>query len=241
MEQFLQGLVAKPPVELPGTTPIYFHAAFQLLATAMERKTGSSFSSLLKTDILGPLLMNSSSLLQPNSTIFGDGLAHTSLVGEPASLGLVSSITDLSRFGSAILTSQLPSSVETRRWLSPVAETSNLRNSVGRPWEIYHYNDALIDPIIDIYTKSGTIGRYSSYFGLAPAFEVGFNILAIDAMSAPDLNAIADIMLGSLLQIQSLGQKQTEVLYAGTYHASTPDSQLQLQLTGRTLVFKFQT
>lgn len=85
-----------------------------------------------------------------------------------------------------------------------------------------------MDPIIDIYTKTVSIGRCSSYFGLAPAFDVRFTILAVDTTSAPHLNAIADIALGALLQIQSLGRRETEELYAGTYHASTSGSQLQL-------------
>lgn len=63
--------------------------------------------------------------------------------------------------------------------------------------EIYHYGSSPTDPIIDIYTKTGSIGRYSSYFGLVPSHDVGFVILAVDThQQAPDLNAYADITLG---------------------------------------------
>lgn len=176
--------------------------------------------------------MNSSTLLQSDTMLFGNGLSNQSLVGEQASLGLASSITDLSRFGRAILTSQLLPSAQTRRWLQPVADTSNLRNAVGRPWEIYHYGDDAIDPIIDVYTKTGNIGKYSSYFGVVPALDVGFTILAVDTEAPADLNAIADIMLGALLQIQDLGRKQTEALYTGTYRSHGNDSTLKFELTG---------
>lgn len=234
-DKFLSALKTKPPIELPGTTPIYSHAAFQLLAIAIERKAGARFSTLLENNILGPLQMNSTSLLSSNVTLFNSGLSDGSSAGEAASLGLASSITDLSHFGRAILTSKLLSPAQTRRWLQPIADTSNLRNSVGRPWEIYsygEYNDERIYPIIDIYTKTGSIERYSSYFGLAPAFDVGFTILAVDTEAAADLNAIADIVLGALLQIQDLGRQEAEVMYAGTYHDNATASKLELELTG---------
>ena len=177
--------------------------------------------------------MRSSSLLQAKVDLYGDGLSDQSVVGEPASLGLASTIADLSRFGHAVLASQILPSAQTRRWLQPVASTSNLRNAVGRPWDMYHFSDEAIDPITDVYTKTGSIGKYTSYLGVVPSLDVGFTILAVDTKAAADLNAIADVLLGALLQIQDLGRQQTEALYTGTYHNNASASNLKLELTGQ--------
>jgi hypothetical protein len=95
------------------------------------------------------------------------------------------------------LTSELLPPATSRRWLKPFTSTSNLRNAVGRPWEIYHYSTLPTDPVIDVYMKTGSVGRYSSHFGLVPSHDVGFAILAVDSQrEAPDLNAYADVTLG---------------------------------------------
>lgn len=136
-----------------------------------------------------------------DSQLFAAGFSNISLNGEPAALGLSSTISDLARLGRSILTSAILPPATTRRWLKPFASTSDLRNAAGRPWEIYHYSATPTDPIVDIYTKSGTVGKYSSYFGLAPSYDVGFAILAVDSgLGAPDLNAYADITLGECIQ-----------------------------------------
>lgn len=103
---------------------------------------------------------------------------------------------------------------------------------MGRPWEIYHYSDAATDPIIDVYTKSGIVGRYSSYFGLVPNVEVGFAILAVDTVQeSPDLNAYADLVLAALVQIQELGYDEANQALVVSYDV-TGDATFSLQLTG---------
>lgn len=231
---FLDELKSSVPIELPGTTPVYSRAAFQLLAFAIESNYARPFATVLEERILRPLRMNSTSLLHNSTDVLGYGLRNESLEGEPAALGLISSITDLSRFGRAILMSHFMSPADTRRWLKPVSDTSNLRDSVGRPWDIYHFGDTVTDPIVDIYTYTGSVGKYSSYFGIAPAYDIGFVILAVDTdTAAPDLNAYADVVLGALLQINKLARVEANQTLAGTYH--TPNqagSNLRLELTG---------
>ena len=219
-------------MEVPDSTPIFSHAAFQLLAMAVERSSSKSFFDVLDERIGQPLQLQSTAQLAADTAVFGDGLTNATLDGEPASLGLTSSITDLSRLGRALLTSDLLDAVELRRWLKPVTSTSNLRNAVGRPWEVYHYSDAATDPIIDVYTKTGTVGRYSSYFGLVPSLNIGFAILAADSeREAPDLNAYADLTLAALVQIQELGYREVNETIVGAYHGRG-NATLSLQLTG---------
>lgn len=200
----------------------------------MEEKCGQSFADILSDRLLKPLHMDHTSLLASNTTLYGGGLSYSS-TGEPAALSLVSTINDLSLAGRAMLTSRLISPAQTRRWLKPVTSTSNLRNAVGRPWEIYHSSGNATDPVIDIYTKAGSIGRYSSYFGLAPDYDVGFAILAVDEVTdAPDLNAYADLVLAALLQIDQLARLQAKANLAGMYGiaSSSGNSSIIVKPTG---------
>jgi CubicO group peptidase (beta-lactamase class C family) len=198
-ETLIPALAGRRPVTLPDSTPIASNAAFQVLAFAVETQTKQPFAQVFQDRISTPLGLNATHFLSDKVPLplFGNGLTNSSLKGEPASLGLLSTISDLATAGRAMLTSKLLPSSTTRRWLKPFTSTSNLRNAVGRPWEIYHYGNKPTDPIIDIYTKTGSVGRYSSYFGLVPSHDVGFVILAVDThQQAPDLNAYADITLG---------------------------------------------
>lgn len=118
-----------------------------------------------------------------------------------------------------MLASDLLPPAVTRRWLKSHADTSNLRNGVGRPWEVYRAGDS-IRPIVDALTKAGTVGKYASYFGLTTDFNAGFAILAHDSSVEDrklDLNVHADIVsevLGYLLQIAAA---ETGARYAGKF------------------------
>ncbi|KAK4497020.1 hypothetical protein PRZ48_011469 [Zasmidium cellare] len=232
-QTFLRKLAKKAPVYLPDTTPVFSHAAFQLIAFAIEAKCRRPFATVLQERILSKLNMSSTSLLsKTSSTPFGAGLSNTYTLGEPASLSLLTSTHDLALFGHSLLTSSLLPAAITRRWLKPFASTSNIANAVGRPWEIYHYASKRTNPIVDVYTKSATVGRYSSYFGVSPDNEVGFSILAVNSEGeAPDLNAYADLMLFALLQIQELGRKEAQAAYVGTYTSRGEASSISLNVT----------
>lgn len=120
-----------------------------------------------------------------------------------------------------MLSSRLLPPGVTRRWLHPVADTSNLRNGVGRPWELYRAGDA-IKPIVDVFTKSGALGLpYASYFGLAPDLGVGFAILAHDSSSSAatplDLNVYADVVSDALPSLLELAAAAMVERFVGTY------------------------
>ncbi|KAK2738111.1 beta-lactamase family protein [Colletotrichum kahawae] len=204
---FVEQFDTQSPLFLPDTTPVISNAAFQLLAFALEtHKAGnrtSTFDQILDTAIFGPLNMTNSGLLAQNKTVFADAL-NTSAIGEPGALSVISTASDLARAGHSMLSSRLISKAATRRWLQPIADTSNLRNGVGRPWEIYHAGQYANSSILDVYTKTGLIGHYATYFGLAPDFNAGFAILAHDteAVRGPDLNVYADIVSLAIVQLQ---------------------------------------
>ncbi|KAK3676744.1 hypothetical protein LTR78_003521 [Recurvomyces mirabilis] len=227
-QDLLKDLAMSPPIYLPETTPIFSDAAFQLLAAALERETGKAFAQILSGSIFSPLNMTNTSLLAGSATngnlsspsqLYGNDLLNTSYVGEPAALGLTTTIQDLSTAGRAMLTSHLISPATTRRWLKPHTSTSNIKNSVGRPWEIYHYGSN--DSVMDIYTKSGSLGSYGSYFGLVPDYDIGFAILAVnhDEEAAPDLNAYADMCIVALNLVQKSAYSTANETLAGTYRS----------------------
>lgn len=135
-------------------------------------------------------------------------------------------MNDLARAGHSMLSSTLLPSATTRRWLRPGMDTSNLRNGVGRPWEVYRAGDS-ISPIMDVLTMPGNIGQYASYFGLTQDFGAGFAILAHDSTAADrklDLNVYADIVVEALGYLQKFASQETAMRYAGKYNGSDGSS-----------------
>ncbi|KXH34634.1 hypothetical protein CNYM01_03888 [Colletotrichum nymphaeae SA-01] len=224
-DEFIDNFGSQPPLFLPDTTPIISNAAFQLIALALEANKvegseNTTFDDILATGIFEPLNMTNSGLLSSlqDAKVFARDL-NDSATGEPAALSMISSSSDLARAGHAMLNSRLIPPATTRRWLQPVADTSNLRNGVGRPWEIYHAGQYANSSILDVFTKTGLIGHYASYFGLAPDFNAGFAILAHDteATRGPDLNVYADIVSLAIVQLQKLAATEATARYVGTF------------------------
>ncbi|PGH01412.1 hypothetical protein AJ80_09012 [Polytolypa hystricis UAMH7299] len=230
--EFFSHFSQQPPVALPGTTPIYSNAEFQILGYAIESITGKSFESVLQDHILGPLGMEKTSLSTPanssSAVIPVDEETSgwsTQYGGEAPAISMFSSITDLSIAGKAILASTLLSQSQTNRWLKPTIHTSNPANSIGYPWVIYSGGNYPNTSMVDVYTALSDVGLYSSYIGLVPDFNVGFTILAADSVSSPDLNAhadiIADMALPALMKIAVL---QADASFGGVYASSRLNS-----------------
>ncbi|KAL0937183.1 beta-lactamase family protein [Colletotrichum truncatum] len=241
--QFLEEFSTVPPLFRPDTTPLISNAGFQLLALALEARTSnditSTFDHVLYSSVFEPLNMTKSRLL--SSTDDTDIYAHdlnASAVGDPAALAMLSTASDLARAGHAMLSSKLISKGSTRRWLQPVADTSNLRNGVGRPWEIYHAGQYANSSILDVFTKTGLIGHYASYFGLAPDFNAGFAILAHDteATHGPDLNVYADIVSLAILKLQKLAAAEMAARYAGFFEGPSGSAIFNTSSDGHGLV-----
>lgn len=146
---------------------------------------------------------------------------------------MYSTIYDLSAAGRAILKSLLLSPVSTNRWLKPISQTSNAADDVGVPFDIYRatLTGTSIGALTPIYTQFGTQGLYSSYFGLAPDWGVGFTILSADTTAPADLNAYVDLMVEHLLPaLEKTAMQQAILNYAGRYTAG--DVQLLIKVDG---------
>ncbi|KAL3601256.1 hypothetical protein FPOAC2_05512 [Fusarium poae] len=207
-ESFQETFATKSPYFLPDTTPVVSYAAWQLLVFAMERESGSDWTSILEDTLLKPLNLTSSGVLSHDcKDIFAmESLNRTW-------------VKDLARAGHSMLASDILPSAIGRRWLKSHADTSNLRNGVGRPWEVYRAGQN-IRPIMDALTKAGTLGKYASYFGLTTDFNAGFAILAHDSSVEDrklDLNVHADIVSEVIGYFSQIAAAETEARYAGQY------------------------
>lgn len=117
----------------------------------------------------------------------------------------------------------------TRAWLKPVTHTSSLHASVGRPWEIFRYNENTAQHrVVDIYTKSGDVGGYHSVIALAPEFNVGFSVMTAGngaASRAPLSAVVLDTLMPAL---ESAARRQALANYGGTYASSGLNSSISL-------------
>lgn len=126
--------------------------------------------------------------------------------------GIYSTTNDLFALDRSILSYTLFSPNTTRGWMKPTTHTSSLTGSVGRPWEICRL--VLPQPddrVTDIYTKSGSLGLYTSVLALLPDYRVGFVALAARKGSHVALDGlIADIVLP---EFETIARKEADSVY----------------------------
>ncbi|KAL7952583.1 beta-lactamase/transpeptidase-like protein [Trichoderma compactum] len=223
---YIESSEARAPSFLPYTTPGYANNGFSLLGLAIENITGKSFETMFHEDIFGPLDMTSSSAITPpksewhRSVIPGDISNFDIESGVYITSGAVlSTINDMAKLGVAILNSTLLPSDQTRRWLKPFSHTADLRQSVGRPWEIHRYTHPS-GVITNLYTKSGDSGDYSAYFVLLPDYDAGFTILSSSSQVTRflTLSALMDIIINSVIpSLAAQAAAEAEHRFAGFY------------------------
>lgn len=113
---------------------------------------------------------------------------------------MFSSSSDLVKFGRAILTYKQLSALDTRQWMKPHSHTARLSLSVGSPWEIWRTKSRISDGrVIDLYTKSGSIGAYNSLLVLIPDYNVSISILAAGSTSSSAIDIATELALQTLI------------------------------------------
>ena len=223
---YLMSAEIQAPLFEPWTTPGYANNGFVLLGLAISTITGKTMQQLYQDSIFSPLGMTSS-----NSSTPPESEWHRCVI--PGSLGnfaidagllvstggLLSTSSDVAKFGINILNSTLLESDQTRKWLKPVSHTARLQYSVGRPWEIIRYSHPS-GHVTDMYTKLGDSGAYSSLMVLIPDYGAGFSILSASTLQtrAEILSVIAETIADSLLPaLQAQAGVEAEHNYVGTY------------------------
>ncbi|KAI0521240.1 beta-lactamase/transpeptidase-like protein [Xylaria bambusicola] len=237
---FLNEVKALHPVTSTFHTPVYSNMAFQILAYALEGITGKSFTDIFQSSIINRLGLSRTSLQPPNSTkegiIPGDkisswwsvDLADASPVG-----GIFSTGADMATLGQSILNSSILSPMTTRQWLRPIAHTADLHVAVGMPWEIHR----LLQPVssgsdhtrvVDLYTKNGMLGGYSTLFVLSPEHDFGFALLTASPTTAAEsaaravaLNVIGDIVTSTMVSaFEQAARDEAAYNFGGIYASS---------------------
>ncbi|KAK2813609.1 hypothetical protein FQN50_000004 [Emmonsiellopsis sp. PD_5] len=224
-KEFFSGLLKAHPTAATSTTPIYSNAAFQILGYVVENISGKSYESVLSEDLIEPLKLSGTSFSKPDDkvgVIPGDPLSSFWAIDagdETPAGGLYSSPKDMTTVGRAILNNAILSPAQTRRWMKPTSHTSDSKYSVGAPWEIYSIFDGLRR--VELYTKSGDLGAYSSMTGLLPDHKVGFTILAAGSGTTAAVAGIADIISTTIVPALELAAKeQAARRFSGVYAAA---------------------
>lgn len=147
--------------------------------------------------------------------------------------GLLSSTNDLVKFGRAILANKQLSSMETLRWMKPVSLTSSQSVSVGAPWEIVRTQSGITSGrIVDLYTKSGGVGAYSSLLILIPDYQVTLAILAAGPDSAAALQVATETTIQTLIPaLEKAAKAESCRKHCGKYAPAGPEKNSSLVLT----------
>ncbi|KAJ5043873.1 hypothetical protein NUH16_000666 [Penicillium rubens] len=201
---------------------------YQILGYALESIANANYEEILWDRLIRPLNLTRSCLKIPDPSLAV--IPHNETfswfgyeIGEEAPAGgMFSSANDMATFGRAVLSSTLVDPAVTRRWMKPLTHTSSLQHSVGAPWEIYTF---LTPRRVDLYTKGGDIGLYSSSIGLSPDHNAGFTVLVAGgnshAMTSTIGEMVADIMLPAFDEV---ARNQALKRFGGTYALTSGSS-----------------
>lgn len=238
---FLEAFASRPPTFAPFRTPSYSNTAYTLLGYALENITGQSLASLFSTALTSPLNLTSTTYSLPasdaRSVIPSDPLSslyNVSQLERTPGAGYYSSARDLTLLARSILNSTLLPPALTHRWLLPTSPTANPNTSIGAPWEIYRL--PTFDPYsnIQLYTKNGVIGSYSTEIALLPDLDAGFVVLAAGSpSSAPATVSTLSNMLATTLgrAIHRAAREYAKAAYEGVYTSPDPSRNSSLEIT----------
>ncbi|OTA01294.1 beta-lactamase-like protein [Trichoderma parareesei] len=222
----------------PYSKAMYSNGAYRILAYVLEAITGRSYEELVNDEIFKTLAMKHSSALPPTSKgkgVIPDGDAgwNRAYGNEIATGGLLSSSKDLVKFGRAIFSNKQLSPMETLRWMKPNSFTASASLSIGAPWEIVRTRSSIATGrIVDLYTKSGSVGAYQSLIILVPDYQVTLAVLA----AGPDASAAVQVATETAIQVllpalEEAAKEQACDKLCGEYFASTDASNSSLVIT----------
>ncbi|SCN76303.1 uncharacterized protein FFB20_05231 [Fusarium fujikuroi] len=221
---FFDAIRTRHPVEAAFSTPIYSNIGYQIMAYALENITGTAYPDVLSRQLILPLGLNSTSYTKPantNSSIIPDSPSRSwydvdTRDAGPAG-GIYSSIADLRRIGQSILTYEMLSPSQTRRWMKPLSFTADPQVAVGAPWEIVRV-PSTINRANWMYTKGGQLGMYSSLMALLPDWGVGFTVLAAGTDAPGVVSKIPAAIVSKLVPaLEKAAKRQARQDYSGHY------------------------
>ncbi|EEP77695.1 predicted protein [Uncinocarpus reesii 1704] len=231
VSSFINEILHRRPVYAPFNAPIYSNTAFTLLGMALEKLKGRTLVDMMRDSVFNTLDLSRTSFFRNDSWGIIPGSPSSSFWNvsfglEAPAIEAYSTANDLARLGQAILNSTLLTPTDTRRWLKPMTHTSSLSHSVGAPWEIFRAKNPRV---VDMYTKSGHVGFYTSQFVLLPDYNVGLTIL-IATPGEPPVSTIASTMASHLITaLENEARRQAQIKIAGFYRANNLNSSIALE------------
>jgi hypothetical protein len=111
--------------------------------------------------------------------------------------------------------------------MKPRSFTSSPGGYVGRPWEIVRGGDLTADGrIIDVYTKTGNVGEYTSILALIPDYDL---VMAINMAGPESSMQTLQIFLSQLVQailplVDQVSKDAAVRKYAGSFTFGTNSS-----------------
>ncbi|KAH8691668.1 beta-lactamase/transpeptidase-like protein [Talaromyces proteolyticus] len=215
-KQLLDGVIQHPPVYPSYITPVYSNLAIAILALAYEEITGIPFDAGFSRIFNEKLGLSSTyrypppgaDAIIPHNDSFS--LFSSDLGLEAPAGGEYTSTKDLRVIGQSILSSALLPSYITRRWMKPRKVQANTIINAGRD-----------------------VGKYSTFIGLVPDYNIGMTILA--AWNAPDSSvyAIRDTIVDIFYPAAETATKEkSEKAFTGTFAANDRNSSITLAIEG---------
>jgi hypothetical protein len=137
----------------------------------------------------------------------------------------------MAKIGRALLNYTLLSPVQTRRWMKPMAFTTDPMVSIGAPWEIFRIPYA--NRTLDLYTKNGGYRGYAAEWILIPDFDFGFSILTASALEPSPGGSlvyyIIDMVANMVLpELEIIAREQSNASFAGYYSSTQVNSSITI-------------
>ncbi|KAJ4251017.1 hypothetical protein NW762_011667 [Fusarium torreyae] len=233
-QEYLAGMTRSYPQTTPNGRPAYSNMAFVILGLALEEYTGKNFTQLLKETATDPLNMNNTypspgddeiAVIPPGDSSWGADYKENIPAG-----GLVSSLSDLSKFSHTLLSRTLNlTSAEIEGWLKPGAFAGNAHTMTGMPWEILRLPNLTLDHphTVTIYGKSGGAQNYRSQLSIVDDYGLAIVILTAGPMKAAPI--LTDAMLSTFVAAADLVSREQAGRYERKFTNDEKESGVRIE------------
>ncbi|KAF4494022.1 Beta-lactamase 3 [Fusarium agapanthi] len=196
-EEIVPGMKESYPQTTPNERPAYSNMAFILLGIALEEYTVHHAKA-------GFRVLN----------VFSAG-------------GLVSSLSDISKFSHALLSRTLNmTSTEINGWLKPSAFAGNAYTLTGMPWEILRLSNLTPDHphTVTVYGKGGGAQNYRSQLSFVDDYGLAIIILTAGPMKAAPVltNAMLSTFVEAADEVSREQAKRYERRYMSDHEDDVP-------------------
>ncbi|KAF5635295.1 beta-lactamase 3 [Fusarium tjaetaba] len=220
--EILSGMRESYPQTAPNERPAYSNMAFVLLGMALEEYTGKTYAQLIEEIVSDPLGMintfpspgdDDQAVIPPGDSSWGSDYKLNTPAG-----GLVSSLSDLSKFSHALLSRTLNmTSTEINGWLKPSAFAGNAYTLTGMPWEILRVSNLTPEHphAVTVYGKSGGAQNYRSQLSFIDDYCLAIVILTAGPMKTVPIltNAMLSTFVSAADEVSREQAKRYEQRY----------------------------